>query len=214
MEERDFVGAAIQTTLSSNIAANTVGMVDIVSGSTFPTGAGAKTFVITLARGTVNEEKVLINARSVNTLDVNATGRGYDGTTASAHAAGTTVDHVLDSVFMQHVSDSIVDLSQQMSSQTIKPETGTTYTAISSDVNKLVTLNNSSSITVTIGTSLALSDGQRIDFAQLGAGQVTFSNSSVTLNATPGLKLRARYSSATLICLSSNNYILIGDLSA
>jgi hypothetical protein len=110
MEKREFVGAAVQTTLSANIAANTIGMVDIVSGSTFPTGAGAKTFVITLARGTVNEEKVLINARSVNTLDVNATGRGYDGTTAFAHPAGTTVDHVLDSIFLQDVSDEVNDM--------------------------------------------------------------------------------------------------------
>jgi hypothetical protein len=214
MEKRSFVGGAVRTTLSANIAANTTGMVDIVDGSSFPLGGSSKPFVIALARGTANEEKVLVNLTSGNILDVNSAGRGYDGTTALAHSAGTTVDHVLDAVFLQDVSDSIVDLSQQISAQTIKPETGTTYTAISSDVNKLVTLNNSSSITVTIGTSLALSDGQRIDFVQLGTGQVTFSNSSVTLNGTPGLKLRARYSSATLICLSSDNYILVGDLSA
>jgi hypothetical protein len=214
MAERDFVGGALRTTLSANIAANTTGMIDVVSGSTFPTG-GTKPFVIALARGTATEEKLLINVRSGNTFDIASTnGRGYDGTTASAHPAGTTVDHVLDAIFLQHVNDSIVDLTQQVSAQVIKSETGTTYTAISSDLNKLVTLNNSSAITVTINTSLALSAGQRIDFVQLGTGQVTFSNSSVTLNGTPGLKLRARYSSATLICLSSDNYILVGDLSA
>jgi hypothetical protein len=110
MEKREFVGGAVRTTLASNIAANTTGMVDVVDGSTFPLG-GAKKFVIALARGTVTEEKVLINVRSGNTFDITATnGRGYDGTTASAHPAGTTVDHVLDAVFLQDVNDEINDI--------------------------------------------------------------------------------------------------------
>jgi hypothetical protein len=213
MAERDFVGGALRTTLSANIEANTTGMVNVVSGSTFPTG-GTKPFVIALARGTATEEKLLINVRSGNTFITDTNGRGYDGTTASAHPAGTTVDHVLDAIFLQHVNDSIVDLTQQISAQVLKAETGTEYTVITSDLNKLVTLSNSSYVTVTIDSDLDLLEGQRIDFVQLGTGQVTFSNSSVTLNGTPGLKLRSRYSAATLICLSSDNYILVGDLSA
>ena len=101
-----------------------------------------------------------------------------------------------------------------VSTQNVNAQTGTTYTPTSSDNQTLVTLNNSSAITVTINTSLALATGQRIDFAQLGTGQVTFSASSTTVNGTPGLKLRARYSAASLVCLSSNTYLLIGDLSA
>jgi hypothetical protein len=109
MEKREFVGGAIRTTLSSNIAANTTGMVNVVSGSTFPTG-GTRPFVIALARGTAAEEKVLVNQTSGDILDFNFAGRGYDGTTASAHPAGTTVDHVLDSIFLQDVSDEINDI--------------------------------------------------------------------------------------------------------
>lgn len=110
MEKRSFVGGAIRTTLTSNIAANTIGTVDIVDGSTFPLGGSPKRFVIALARGTNNEEKVLVNSTSGNILDVNSAGRGYDGTTASAHPAGTTVDHVLDAVFLQDVSDEVNDI--------------------------------------------------------------------------------------------------------
>ena len=98
--------------------------------------------------------------------------------------------------------------------QTINAQIGTTYTPSALDLGRLVTLNNASAVTVTINTSLGLTAGQRIDFAQLGAGQVTFSASSTTVNGTPGLKLRARYSAATLICLSTNTYLLVGDLSA
>lgn len=109
MEKRDFVGSAVQTTLTANIAANTTGMINVVEGSTFPLG-GSKPFVICLARGTADEEKVLINVRSGNVLDVNFAGRGYDGTAAFAHLAGTTVDHVLDSEFLQSVSDELNDI--------------------------------------------------------------------------------------------------------
>ena len=85
---------------------------------------------------------------------------------------------------------------------------------VSSDNGKLVTLSNAAAITVTVNTSTALSAGQRIDFAQIGAGQVTFVASSVTINATPGLKARAQYSAMSLICTATNVYLLVGDLSA
>ena len=38
--------------------------------------------------------------------------------------------------------------------------------------------------------------------------------SSVTINATPGLKARAQYSAMSLICTATNVYLLVGDLSA
>jgi hypothetical protein len=78
----------------------------------------------------------------------------------------------------------------------------------------MITLNNASAVTVTVNGSTGLSAGQAIDILQIGAGQVTVVASSVTVNSTPGLKLRTRYSSATLFCVGSNDYVLIGDLSA
>jgi len=98
------------------------------------------------------------------------------------------------------------------SAQTINVQTGTTYTLLNSDAGKLVTLSNGSTVTVTVDTATALNAGQRIDLARLGSGGVTISASGVTINGTPGLNLRAQYSAATLICLSSNNYVLVGDL--
>jgi hypothetical protein len=71
-----------------------------------------------------------------------------------------------------------------------------------------------SAITVTVNTSLGLVAGQSIDFLHLGGSTVTIVASGVTVNATPGLKLRTTYSSATLFCIGANSYVLIGDLSA
>jgi hypothetical protein len=37
---------------------------------------------------------------------------------------------------------------------------------------------------------------------------------NATVNGTPGLKLRARYSAATLLCVAADSYVLLGDLKA
>lgn len=96
-------------------------------------------------------------------------------------------------------------------SQTIDAKTAN-YTLANSDAGKVITMDSSSALTLTVNSSLGLSVGQRIDIIQLGTGQVTVSASSTTVNATPGLKLRARYSGASLLCTASNTYILAGDL--
>jgi hypothetical protein len=100
--------------------------------------------------------------------------------------------------------------------QAFRSVTGATDTPVNSDKGKLVNIDTTSgTVTITIGTALALSAGERIDFSWIGANTlVTFTGVSTTINATPGLKLRARYSAATLVCLSSNVYLLVGDLSA
>jgi hypothetical protein len=67
---------------------------------------------------------------------------------------------------------------------------------------------------VTVGASLDLNAGERIDLLQLGAGQVTVVASSTTVSATPSLKLRAQYSAATLLCTGTDTYVLVGDLAA
>jgi hypothetical protein len=98
--------------------------------------------------------------------------------------------------------------------QTFNAQTGTTYSLVASDAGKMVTLTNASAITLTVPSGLGLSTGQRIDLAQLGAGQVTVAASGTTVNATPGLKLRAQYSAASLIVTGTNTFLLVGDLSA
>ena len=96
-------------------------------------------------------------------------------------------------------------------------QTGTTYTLVIADANKLVTLSNAAAITMTVppNSSVAFPIGTRLDLAQIGAGQVTVAQGSgVTVSATPGLKFRARYAGATLIKTGTDAWLLFGDLSA
>jgi len=97
---------------------------------------------------------------------------------------------------------------------TFNAQTGTTYTLVSGDVNKLVTLSNASPVTVTVPNGVFTS-GQQINLQSIGVGQTTIaSDGTTTITSTPGLKLRARYSGATLICTGTNTFTLVGDLSA
>lgn len=96
-------------------------------------------------------------------------------------------------------------------SLTINAQTGTTYTIVSGDLNKLVTLNNASAITVTIPNGV-FSTGQQVNFQQIGAGQATFVSDGTTTFTGVGTKLRAQYSASTLICTGTNTFTLIGDI--
>ena len=96
--------------------------------------------------------------------------------------------------------------------QTIDAKTAA-YTLLTADAGKLVTVDASSGVDITVDGSLDLSVGQRTDLLQLGTGQVTVVASSATVNGTPGLKLRARYSAASVVCIDTDTYVVVGDLS-
>ena len=93
----------------------------------------------------------------------------------------------------------------------INAQTGTTYTLVSGDLNKLVTLSNSGAITLTI-PSAVFTTGQEINIQQLGAGQVTVQGDGTSSFTGTGTKLRTQYSAATIVCTGTNTFTLIGDL--
>lgn len=97
-------------------------------------------------------------------------------------------------------------------------QTGTTYTFALTDANNtLVTASNTSAITVTVppNSSVAYPVGAILQLAQINTGQVTIAaGSGVTINYTPGLKLRAQWSVASLVQTAANTWLLSGDLTA
>lgn len=100
---------------------------------------------------------------------------------------------------------------------TFNAQTGTTYTLVAGDLNKLVTLNNASAIILTVPNGI-FTTGQQINIQQIGAGQVSIASDGTSVLTSTGAtstapKLRAQYSAATIVCTSSNNFTVIGDLS-
>jgi hypothetical protein len=99
---------------------------------------------------------------------------------------------------------------------TINQQTAS-YTPVLTDRDKLVEINSASAVTLTIPTnaSVAYPVGTSFDILQTGAGQITIAPASgVTVNSTPGLKLRTQWSSATLFKRASDTWVVFGDLSA
>jgi len=95
---------------------------------------------------------------------------------------------------------------------TFNAQTGTSYTLVSTDANnKLVTLANSATVTVTVPNGV-FTTGQQINLQRLGAGAVNIASDGTTVITGTGTGLRAQYSAATLVCTSSNNFTLIGDI--
>jgi hypothetical protein len=87
------------------------------------------------------------------------------------------------------------------------------YTIVAGDSGKFV-VSTGSAITVTVANVLSV--GQRIDFLQDGAGQITFAaGAGVTLQSKGSkLKTSAQEAAASIICVASGQYRLIGDLGA
>ena len=99
----------------------------------------------------------------------------------------------------------------------LNAQSGTTYTFVLADRGKLVTTSNGSAQTITVppNSSVAFSTGDSIQVVGLGSGEVTMAaGSGVTLRYTPGLKLRAQYSSVTCIKIGTDEWLLVGDLEA
>jgi hypothetical protein len=98
----------------------------------------------------------------------------------------------------------------------INAQTGTTYTLVAGDLNDLVTLSNTGGITLTVPPSV-FSANDIINIAQINTGQVTFAQGAgVTINSTGATatapKLRARWSTASVICTASNTFLVVGDI--
>ena len=109
------------------------------------------------------------------------------------------------SVFTQHA---IVQINAQ---------TGTTYTTVLTDSNKLITLSNGSAITITIppNSSVAYPIGTVIACMQLGSGTVTTAQGSgVTIRSRNGLVSNGQYAVWSLTKFLSDTWILAGDVTS
>ena len=99
-------------------------------------------------------------------------------------------------------SDNAITINAQSSNYTIAPI----------DAGRLIEMSGGGTLTITDSASSPV--GFYVDVLQTTTSQVTIAGTSFTPDATPGLKLRARWSSATLIKRALDSWVVLGDLSA
>ena len=88
------------------------------------------------------------------------------------------------------------------------------YTLVAADKSKVVVITSASTANVTVNSGI-FNQGDVVYIIRNGAGTCSVTaGAGVTINGTPGLALRAQYSSAALICTGTNTFVLVGDLSA
>jgi hypothetical protein len=139
-------------------------------------------------------------------------------TTAKILDANVTADKLAsDSVTQVKIADRAVG-SAELTNLTLNAQTGTTYTLVLTDAQKLVTLSNAGSITATVppNSSVAFTVGDQVNLMQLGAGQVTVAAGSGVTVSSQGtkLKLNGQYATGTLVKVATDSWVLIGNLAA
>ena len=138
--------------------------------------------------------------------------------TTSSQLAGVISDETGSGALVFGTSPTLNDPKINL---TIDPETAS-YVAALANNGQLVTMNVGSANTFSIPTdaSVDFPVGTQITVLQIGAGQTTIqavTAGTTTINSTGGTaaapKLRVRYSSATCVKLSANNWVVLGDIS-
>jgi len=99
---------------------------------------------------------------------------------------------------------------------TLTTDATTARTFASTDSGTTVFFTSSSAVSATVGTATALTAGQSITLLQEGAGTVTVrSGAGVTLagrGAVGTAFALSRYDGASLICVGTNSYRIIGNV--
>ena len=158
------------------------------------------------------------DAGAINTEDIAASAI----TEAKLASAVVTTSKIAASVTLTTpnigaaTGTSLVATGQVTDYTAINTQTGN-YTLAATDAGKFITVNSAGSSTVTIplNSSVGFSLGTKIVIARIGAGALAIAGAvGVTVNATPGLNLRAQYSAATCIQIALNSWLVLGDLSS
>lgn len=208
-DDLDYFNTAIQP---STLTAKGDTYIATASGTVTRLGVGTNGQVLTA--DSAEAKGVKWAAPTTGTVTSITAGTGLSGgtiTSTGTIAIDSTVATLTGSQTLTNKTLTSPTINTAKTTIGFNAQTGTTYSLVLADQDKLVTLSNASAITVTVPNGI-FSTGQSINLQQLGAGQVTVASDGTTVITGTGTALRAQYSAATLICTSANNFTLIGDL--
>ena len=135
------------------------------------------------------------------------------GTNATTAMSGDTLTVNVDDAFLKNDADDTTSgkiTAAGYAISAVVTESGTSRTLADSDNGKVIVCTNGSATTITVPASLAT--GFAVTVIQTGAGQITFSASSTTINNRQShTKTAGQHARVGLVQTSSNTYNLGGD---
>ncbi len=211
-EQSEELSRVIKLPITTTITSSTLLLPDPIAGKALKWNTAADSLVntdvdidVAIAAALVSEIAAATSATTA--LSASSAASSYS-TTALTHS-NTALGY--SQTAQTAATTALNTLSIQINVQT------NNYTLALTDVNKLIDLNSSGSITLTIPSSGAvnIATGSVIAIRQLGSGQVTITTSAtVTLNRETGLKTTGQYAVAGLVKTAIDTWFAFGALEA
>jgi len=193
------ISTALGNKLNSTTAASTY-LTQTNASSTYLTQTNASSTYLTQTNASSTYAPIASPTftGTVSGISKSMVGLGnVDNTTDANKPISTAAQTALDAK-----SNQIITINAQSSS----------YTLAITDLDKMIEMSGGGTLTITDSASFSV--GFTCNILQTGSSQVTIAGNGFTVNATPGLKLRTQWSSATLVKRALNSWVLMGDLSA
>lgn len=139
----------------------------------------------------------------------------YDGSAFVSVADVTSLD---GSLITNQITVATIDSTNV--TNTIIDDATAARTITSADQGKIIRFTSASAVTVTVDDVTGFTVGQRVDIIQDGAGVVTVTADTATVAAvevsttTGSFTIGTQFSAATILCVATDNYRLIGNIEA
>lgn len=201
----------------SKISSGTDGQIIVFNSSGVATAVSETGDVLISGTGVTSiASGVIVNA------DINAsaaiTNTKIAGTAVTLADSGTVTSAMIaDSTIVDGDISSSANISQGKIADILTNAQAASYTLVLADKNKIVEMGvgSANDLTVPPNSSVAFPIGSQIQVLQTGAGKTRIlAGAGVTVNATPGIFLRAQWSGVTLLKRASDTWVATGDLSA
>ncbi len=160
----------------------------------------------------------LLSASANDTLSILSVGSNGTVLTANSATASGLAWTTPDVTLTNSATLTNKTLTAPVINLSINPQT-VAYELVLADNGKMVEVSSASAVTLSIPTNAnqAFATGAQITILQTSTGQVTIAATTpgtTTVNGTPGLKLRAQWSSAVCIKRATDSWVVLGDLVA
>jgi hypothetical protein len=195
-----------------SVPANSIALAEVA------VAAGA----LSITTGNITDRRVLVTTNIPEVGDISAvvagtglSGGGTSGSVTLAINTAVTADLTTAQTLTNKTLTTPV-LTSPLIDIGINAKTAA-YTTIASDDGKLITVTSSSTANITLAAGI-YNVGSQITVARMGTGAVSIVGDTGVTVVSTGVTasapiLRATYSTATAVMLSSNNWLVMGDIS-